>query len=101
MRRLPNKSGIVELQEEKVMDTDELVKLCTRTEVSCPGFKKFDFFEIVDGTDNFSTKRIVGRGGFGTVYKVIININIVRCTIMNNECLIDGSQYSLAPPATN
>ncbi|TKW22971.1 hypothetical protein SEVIR_4G263000v4 [Setaria viridis] len=61
--------GIMELQEEKVMDTDELVKLCTRTEVSCPGFKKFDFFEIVDGTDNFSTKRIVGRGGFGTVYK--------------------------------
>jgi hypothetical protein len=77
MRRLPNDSGIVELQEEKVMDMDELVKLCTRTEVSCPGFKKFDFFEIVDGTDHFSTKRIVGRGGFGTVYKVLINRNIV------------------------
>uniref|UniRef100_K3XW83 Protein kinase domain-containing protein n=1 Tax=Setaria italica TaxID=4555 RepID=K3XW83_SETIT len=76
-RRLPNKSGIVELQEEKVMDTDELVKLCTRTEVSCPGFKKFDFFEIVDGTDNFSTKRIVGRGGFGTVYKVQLTSGVM------------------------
>ncbi|XP_004966167.1 cysteine-rich receptor-like protein kinase 19 [Setaria italica] len=69
--------GIVELQEEKVMDTDELVKLCTRTEVSCPGFKKFDFFEIVDGTDNFSTKRIVGRGGFGTVYKVQLTSGVM------------------------
>lgn len=61
--------GIVELQDQKHMDADELVELCTRTEVSCPGFKKFDFFEIVDGTDDFSAKRIVGRGGFGTVYK--------------------------------
>ncbi|RLN12397.1 cysteine-rich receptor-like protein kinase 19 [Panicum miliaceum] len=61
--------GIVELQEQKLMDADELVELCTRTEVSCPGFKKFAFFDIVDGTDDFSAKRIVGRGGFGTVYK--------------------------------
>ncbi|CAL5040199.1 unnamed protein product [Urochloa decumbens] len=61
--------GIMESQEQKAMDVDELVKLCTHTELSCPAFKRFDFFQIVDGTDNFSTKRILGRGGFGTVYK--------------------------------
>ena len=88
MRRLPNDPGIVELQDQKHMDADELVELCTRTEVSCPGFKKFDFFEIVDGTDDFSAKRIVGRGGFGTVYKVIINRNIMGFTV-NSGFLID------------
>ncbi|GJM97604.1 hypothetical protein PR202_ga14540 [Eleusine coracana subsp. coracana] len=61
--------GIAEQYEQKVMDVEELVKLCTSTEASCPGFKKFDFFHIVDGTDNFSDRRILGRGGFGTVYK--------------------------------
>lgn len=62
-------SGIEEQHKQKVMDVDELVKLCSRTEASCPGFKSFDFLQIVDATDNFSDKRIVGRGGFGTVYK--------------------------------
>ncbi|KAG0515823.1 hypothetical protein BDA96_10G310500 [Sorghum bicolor] len=51
------------------MCVEELVKLCTRTEEKYPGFKKYDFFQIVDGTQMFSEKRIVGSGGFGTVYK--------------------------------
>ncbi|CAN6200679.1 unnamed protein product [Urochloa humidicola] len=69
--------GIMELQEQKAMDVDELVKLCTHTELSCPAFKRFDFFQIVDGTDNFSTKRILGRGGFGTVYKGQLTSGII------------------------
>lgn len=95
-----NVPGIVELQEQKAMGVDELVKLCTHTEKSCPAFKRFDFLQIMDGTDNFSTRKIVGRGGFGTVYKVIINRNIMRCT-MKNECLINCSMCSLAAPATS
>ncbi|KAK3134436.1 hypothetical protein QOZ80_6AG0549120 [Eleusine coracana subsp. coracana] len=66
---LQDYSGIAEQYEQKVMDVEELVKLCTSAEASCPGFKKFDFFHIVDATDNFSDRRIIGRGGFGTVYK--------------------------------
>ncbi|CAN6162922.1 unnamed protein product [Urochloa humidicola] len=59
----------VHLQEQKVKDVEALVKLCTSTQESYPGFKKYDFFQIVDGTEKFSEKRIVGSGGFGTVYK--------------------------------
>lgn len=60
----------VQLQEQKIMDVEELVKLCTFTQESYPGFKKYDFFQMVNGTEYFSEKRIVGSGGFGTVYKV-------------------------------
>jgi hypothetical protein len=76
MMSLPDYSGIVEQHEQKVMDVEELVKLCTRTEANCPGFKKFDFIQIVDVTDNFSFGKIVGMGGFGTIYKVIMRRNI-------------------------
>jgi hypothetical protein len=66
----------VHFEEQKTKDVEEFVKLCTCTQESYPGFKKYDLFQIVDGTENFSEKRIVGSGGFGTVYKVNINRNI-------------------------
>uniref|UniRef100_M8CUL4 Receptor-like protein kinase THESEUS 1 n=1 Tax=Aegilops tauschii TaxID=37682 RepID=M8CUL4_AEGTA len=38
-------------------------------EEACTGFTRFDFCQIMDATDNFSEKVIVGWGGFGRVYK--------------------------------
>uniref|UniRef100_A0A0D9WTG6 Protein kinase domain-containing protein n=1 Tax=Leersia perrieri TaxID=77586 RepID=A0A0D9WTG6_9ORYZ len=58
-----------DLQEQKILDTKELVELCVRTEELFPGFSKFDFSQIVHATDNFSEKNNIGRGGFATVYK--------------------------------
>jgi hypothetical protein len=63
-------SGKVDLQEQETMDVEKLVNLCTHIGKRCPGFKEFGFIEIVNGTENFSEKRIIGRGGYGTVYKV-------------------------------
>ncbi|EEE66253.1 hypothetical protein OsJ_22437 [Oryza sativa Japonica Group] len=65
-----NGLGTVYLQEQKILDIEELVELCTRTEESCPGFSKFDFSQIVHATDNFSENSNIGRGGFATVYKL-------------------------------
>jgi hypothetical protein len=59
------------LREQKIPDIKEL-ELCIRTQESCPGFRRFEFFQISDATDNFSESRNIGRGGFATVYKVII-----------------------------
>ncbi|KAM0871048.1 hypothetical protein ACQ4PT_039647 [Festuca glaucescens] len=61
--------GTVDLQEQKLFDIEELVELCTRIEEACVGFAKFNFFQIVDATNNFPEKTIIGCGGFGTVYK--------------------------------
>jgi len=59
----------VHFEEQNIKDVEELVKLFTCTQESYPGFQKYNLFQIVDGTENFSEKRVVGSGGFGTVYK--------------------------------
>uniref|UniRef100_A0A0E0ADN9 Protein kinase domain-containing protein n=1 Tax=Oryza glumipatula TaxID=40148 RepID=A0A0E0ADN9_9ORYZ len=59
----------VDLQEQKIMDMEAIMRLCIQTEENYPGFRKFGFFQLVDATDGFSENRNVGIGGFGTVYK--------------------------------
>jgi hypothetical protein len=61
----------VDLQEQKIMDMEAIMRLCIQTEENYPGFRKFGFFQLVDATDGFSENRNVGIGGFGTVYKVM------------------------------
>ncbi|XP_015641120.1 cysteine-rich receptor-like protein kinase 44 isoform X2 [Oryza sativa Japonica Group] len=68
-REIRGKSLEVDLQEQKIMDMEAIMRLCIQTEENYPGFRKFGFFQLVDATDGFSENRNVGIGGFGTVYK--------------------------------
>lgn len=63
------------MREQKNLDFEELLELCIRTQESCSGFRRFELFQIIDATGNFSESRIIGSGGFATVYKVIITQN--------------------------
>ncbi|CAN4116214.1 unnamed protein product [Withania somnifera] len=42
-------------------------------EVCLGHLKRYTFKELRTATDNFSSKRILGRGGFGVVYKACLN----------------------------
>ncbi|GJN39202.1 hypothetical protein PR202_gb28304 [Eleusine coracana subsp. coracana] len=64
---------MMNLQEQKILDIEELLELCSRTEENCSGFKKFEFDQIIHATDNFSQKRNAGCGGFATVYKGLLS----------------------------
>jgi hypothetical protein len=61
------------LHEQKILDTEEMLVLCARAEESCPTFKKIEFNQIVDATDNFSESQNIGYGGFANVYMVTQN----------------------------
>lgn len=62
-------AGALDLREQKNLDFEELLELCIRTQESCSGFRRFELFQIIDATGNFSESRIIGSGGFATVYK--------------------------------
>ncbi|CAL4966717.1 unnamed protein product [Urochloa decumbens] len=79
-------AGALDLQEQKILDIEELLELCVRTEECCSGFRKFEFSQIVDATDNFSENKNVGCGGFATVYKGQLPDGLMIAVKRMDEC---------------
>ncbi|CAN6215825.1 unnamed protein product [Urochloa humidicola] len=79
-------AGALDLEEQKNLDIEELLELCIRTEECCSGFRKFEFFQIVDATDNFSENRNIGCGGFATVYKGQLPDGLMIAAKRMDEC---------------
>jgi hypothetical protein len=66
----PLNLGRVNLQDQSVTNRPEEDELVWRLEDNSSEFTLFDFAEILQATQNFSKENMLGRGGFGPVYKV-------------------------------
>jgi hypothetical protein len=70
-----------------------------RTEGTNSDFFLYDFSQLKEATNNFSNDNKLGQGGFGTVYKVAMNLNckhILTHTIhkiRNGQLLTVYSKY--------
>lgn len=61
----------------------------THDELRLGNLRRFQFRELQAATNNFSSKNILGRGGFGIVYKGILQDN----TVLAVKRLRDGNTF--------
>lgn len=63
-----------------------------REEVSLGNLKRFHFRELQIATDNFSSKNILGKGGFGNVYKGYLQDGTVVAVKRLKDCNAVGGE---------
>jgi hypothetical protein len=80
--------GNADLHNEAARNKTEENALVWRLEEKSSEFTLFDFSEISHATCNFSNENLLGRGGFGPVYKVNCQENIrmiILKSILNHD----------------
>ena len=62
--------GKVDIHDQTATNRPEEDALVWRLEENSSEFILFDFSQLLQATCNFSKENVLGRGGFGPVYKV-------------------------------
>jgi len=77
---------------EEPKNIDEVLRLW-RLEDTSSEFSLYDFSQIADATDNFSTQNKLGEGGFGPVYKGVFpdgqDLAIKRLSARSRQGLLE------------
>ncbi|XP_076939445.1 putative LRR receptor-like serine/threonine-protein kinase At1g06840, partial [Bidens hawaiensis] len=86
---------VINKQHERYRQTSSRKSLISKLSITLDGVKSFTFRELAKATDNFSDSSLVGRGGYGKVYKGILWDNTTVAIKRTEEGSLQGEKEFL------
>lgn len=86
---------VIKKSRERYKHTSSRKSLLSKLSITLDGVKSFTFREMAIATENFSSSRLIGRGGYGKVYKGILWDNTMVAIKRAEEGSLQGEKEFL------